>query len=68
MEVIKVIAVSEVGWASVSELGKTTVFVTHDQVEAITLASRLAVIDQGQIQAVDTTQIIGGLTAETVKG
>ncbi|HEY1722045.1 MAG TPA: ABC transporter ATP-binding protein [Magnetospirillaceae bacterium] len=31
-------------------LGKTTVYVTHDQVEAMTLASRIAVLHQGAVQ------------------
>jgi len=31
-------------------LGKTTVYVTHDQVEAMTLADRIVVMDQGRIQ------------------
>ncbi len=31
-------------------LGKTTVYVTHDQVEAMTLASRIAVMDNGHIR------------------
>ena len=31
-------------------LGKTTVYVTHDQVEAMTLASRIAVMHQGLLQ------------------
>ena len=30
-------------------LGKTIVYVTHDQIEAMTLASRIAVMDDGQI-------------------
>jgi multiple sugar transport system ATP-binding protein len=33
-------------------LGKTTVFVTHDQVEAMTLASRIVILDKGTIQQV----------------
>jgi len=33
-------------------LGKTTVYVTHDQVEAMTLADRIVVMDQGRIQQV----------------
>jgi len=32
------------------KLGKTTVYVTHDQVEAMTLASRIAVMDNGHIR------------------
>jgi iron(III) transport system ATP-binding protein len=35
-------------------LGLTTVFVTHDQQEAMTIADRLAVLDQGVIQQVGT--------------
>ncbi|ROT98514.1 ABC transporter ATP-binding protein [Histidinibacterium lentulum] len=35
-------------------LGVTFVFVTHDQIEAMTLATRIAVMDAGVIQQVDT--------------
>jgi multiple sugar transport system ATP-binding protein len=31
-------------------IGKTTIYVTHDQVEAMTLASRIAVMNQGTLQ------------------
>ena len=31
-------------------LNKTTIYVTHDQVEAMTLASRIAVMHQGRLQ------------------
>ncbi len=31
-------------------LGKTTVYVTHDQIEAMTLADRIVVMDQGRVQ------------------
>ncbi|MDS0261636.1 ABC transporter ATP-binding protein [Haloarcula sp. S1CR25-12] len=34
------------------ELSTTTVYVTHDQVEAMTLADQIAVMDDGQIQQV----------------
>ncbi|WP_336357597.1 ABC transporter ATP-binding protein [Haloarcula sp. CGMCC 1.6347] len=34
------------------ELSTTTVYVTHDQVEAMTLADQIAVMDNGQIQQV----------------
>ncbi|WP_254273777.1 ABC transporter ATP-binding protein [Haloarcula marina] len=34
------------------ELSTTTVYVTHDQVEAMTLADQIAVMDEGQIQQV----------------
>ena len=33
-------------------LGKTTVYVTHDQIEAMTLADRIVVMDGGRIQQV----------------
>ncbi|MBV7427928.1 sn-glycerol-3-phosphate ABC transporter ATP-binding protein UgpC [Acidovorax sp. sif1233] len=35
-------------------LGKTTVYVTHDQVEAMTLASRIVIFDKGEIQQIGT--------------
>jgi ABC-type sugar transport system ATPase subunit len=37
------------------ELGITTVFVTHDQVEAMTMADRIAVLNQGKLQQVGGT-------------
>jgi multiple sugar transport system ATP-binding protein len=37
-------------------LGTTTVFVTHDQVEAMTLGQRVAVLRDGLLQQVDTPQ------------
>lgn len=36
------------------QLGTTTIYVTHDQAEAMTLASRVAVMKQGQLQQFDT--------------
>ena len=36
------------------ELGVTTVYVTHDQVEAMTLADRIALLDRGVVQQVGT--------------
>ena len=36
------------------EVGITTFYVTHDQVEAMTMADRVAVISQGLLQQVDT--------------
>ncbi len=38
------------------ELGVTTVFVTHDQVEAMTMGDRVAVLKDGVLQQVDTPQ------------
>jgi multiple sugar transport system ATP-binding protein len=37
-------------------LGVTTVYVTHDQIEAMTLGTRVAVLKDGQLQQVDTPQ------------
>src|SRR5437588_4500229 len=39
-----------------SRLGTTTIYVTHDQVEAMTLGHRVAVMRDGRIQQVDTPQ------------
>lgn len=36
------------------ELGTTMIYVTHDQVEAMTLGQRIVVIDRGRIQQIDT--------------
>ena len=35
-------------------LGTTMIYVTHDQVEAMTLGQRIVVFDQGRIQQIDT--------------
>ncbi len=40
------------------ELGVTTVYVTHDQMEAMTLASRIAVMNKGRIVQLDTPEAI----------
>jgi multiple sugar transport system ATP-binding protein len=39
-----------------SRLGATTIYVTHDQVEAMTLGQRVAVLRDGRLQQVDTPQ------------
>jgi inositol-phosphate transport system ATP-binding protein len=36
------------------ELGVTSIYVTHDQVEAMTMADRIAVMKDGKLQAYDT--------------
>ena len=41
-----------------ARLGATTVYVTHDQVEAMTLGQRVAVMRDGRIQQVDTPQAL----------
>jgi multiple sugar transport system ATP-binding protein len=39
-------------------VGKTTIYVTHDQVEAMTLASRIAVMHKGELQQFDVPRIV----------
>jgi multiple sugar transport system ATP-binding protein len=41
-----------------SRLGTTTIYVTHDQVEAMTLGERVAVMRDGRILQVDTPQTL----------
>ena len=41
-----------------ARLGATTIYVTHDQVEAMTLGQRVAVMRDGRIQQVDTPQAL----------
>ena len=38
-------------------LGVTTVYVTHDQIEAMTLGQRVTVMRDGVVQQCDTPQI-----------
>ncbi len=40
------------------DLGVTSVYVTHDQVEAMTMADRIAVIKGGQLQAYDNPEAL----------
>jgi multiple sugar transport system ATP-binding protein len=35
------------------QLGTTTIYVTHDQTEAMTMGDRIAILNQGQLQQVD---------------
>ncbi|MBA3362341.1 MAG: sn-glycerol-3-phosphate ABC transporter ATP-binding protein UgpC [Acidimicrobiia bacterium] len=44
---------SEIGMLQ-SRLGTTTVYVTHDQVEAMTMGDRVAVIRKGRLQQIDS--------------
>jgi multiple sugar transport system ATP-binding protein len=39
-------------------VGKTTVYVTHDQIEAMTLATRIAVMHQGSLQQFDEPSVV----------
>jgi multiple sugar transport system ATP-binding protein len=41
-----------------ARLGATTIYVTHDQVEAMTLGQRVAVLLDGRVQQVDTPQAL----------
>jgi multiple sugar transport system ATP-binding protein len=40
------------------ELGATTVYVTHDQVEAMTMGDRVSVLRKGELQQVDAPQVL----------
>ena len=40
------------------ELGDTTIYVTHDQIEAMTMGDRVAVIRKGELQQVDAPQFL----------
>ncbi|RMG04527.1 MAG: ABC transporter ATP-binding protein [Nitrospirae bacterium] len=40
------------------DLGTTTVYVTHDQTEAMTLADRIVIIKDGKLQQADTPSVI----------
>ena len=46
-----------------SRLATTTIYVTHDQIEAMTLGQRVAVMRDGRIQQVDTPQELYGRPA-----
>jgi multiple sugar transport system ATP-binding protein len=41
-----------------SELGVTTIYVTHDQTEAMTMGDRVAVLRKGELQQVDSPQTL----------
>jgi sn-glycerol 3-phosphate transport system ATP-binding protein len=48
-----------------AELGVTSLFVTHDQVEAMTLGERLIVMNAGRIEQVGTPEAVYGQPATT---
>lgn len=48
-----------------AQLGTTFIYVTHDQIEAMTLASRIVVMKEGVIQQVDTPQNVYDNPANT---
>jgi multiple sugar transport system ATP-binding protein len=41
-----------------NDLGTTTIYVTHDQIEAMTMGDRVAVIRKGELQQVDAPQTL----------
>ena len=41
-----------------NELGATTIYVTHDQIEAMTMASRIVVMNKGYIQQIGNPKVI----------
>jgi multiple sugar transport system ATP-binding protein len=43
-----------------TNLGVTTIFVTHDQTEAMTMGDRVAVMKRGRLQQVDTPDVLYG--------
>jgi multiple sugar transport system ATP-binding protein len=47
------------------KVGKTFVYVTHDQVEAMTMATRIIVMDKGIVQQVDTPDNVYDQPANT---
>ncbi|RLG85247.1 MAG: sugar ABC transporter ATP-binding protein [Thermoprotei archaeon] len=47
------------------ELGITTVYVTHDQVEALSMADRIVVMNEGKIQQIGTSEEIYHKPANT---
>ena len=50
------------------ELNVTTIYVTHDQVEAMTMGDRVAVIRKGKLQQVDTPQRLYDHPREPLRG
>ena len=46
-------------------LGSTTIYVTHDQTEAMTMASRIVVMNKGYVQQIDTPKVIYDHPANT---
>jgi multiple sugar transport system ATP-binding protein len=47
------------------KVGKTFIYVTHDQVEAMTMATRIIILDKGIVQQVGTPEAIYGTPANT---
>ncbi len=51
-----------------NQLGATTIYVTHDQTEAMTMATRIVVMDKGHIQQIGTPKEIYNHPANTFVG
>ena len=51
-----------------SDLGVTTIYVTHDQIEAMTMGDRVAVIKKGELQQVDAPQTLVRSPEQPVRG
>ena len=49
------------------DLGVTTIYVTHDQVEAMTMGDRVAVLKDGYLQQVDTPQNLYDVADQRVR-
>ena len=49
-------------------LGVTTLYVTHDQVEAMTLGQRVAVMNHGVVQQVDSPEMLVQPPRQHVRG
>jgi multiple sugar transport system ATP-binding protein len=47
------------------KVGKTFIYVTHDQVEAMTMATRIIIMDKGVVQQIDTPERIYDNPANT---
>ena len=50
------------------EIGVTTIYVTHDQVEAMTLGQRVAVMRKGELQQVSSPQELYARPGEPLRG
>ena len=50
------------------ELGTTMLYVTHDQIEAMTMGDRVAVMRDGRLEQVDTPQALYDQPGQPVRG
>lgn len=51
-----------------AEIKATTIYVTHDQIEAMSMGDRIAVMRDGQIQQVDTPSVVYDMPADQFVG